>query len=86
MPSVFEFKKSSKKLANAFSIRISKIFNKTCKCLLVYHICLESNLGHFEIPEDLNTFLGSSKPPYVKTCLGFVLTKNVPFSKISVKI
>ena len=24
------------------------------------HICPESNLGHFEIPEDLNTFLGSS--------------------------
>ena len=24
------------------------------------HICLESNLGHFEIPEDLNIFLESS--------------------------
>ena len=27
---------------------------------MLTHICLESNLGHFEIPEDLNTFLGSS--------------------------
>ena len=53
---------------------------------LLIHIWFESNLVNFEFPEGLNTVLGSSQPPYYKTGLEFVLTKNVPFSKISVKI
>ena len=50
------------------------------------HIWFESNLVNFEFPEGLNTVLGSSQPPYLKTGVEFTLTKNVPFSKISVKI
>ena len=50
------------------------------------HIWFQSNLVNFEFPEDLNTVLGSSQPPYLKTGVEFTLTKNVPFSKISVKI
>ena len=50
------------------------------------HIWFESNLVNFEFPEGLNTVLGSSQPPYLKIGVEFALTKNVPFSKISVKI
>ena len=53
--------------------------------LSIVHIWFDSNLVNFEFPEGLNTVLGSSQPPYYKTGLEFVLTKNVPFSKISVK-
>ena len=52
----------------------------------ILHIWFESNLVNFEFPEGLNTVLGSSQPPYLKIGVEFALTKNVPFSKISVKI
>ena len=52
----------------------------------IAHIWFESNLVNFEFPEGLNTVLGSSQPPYLKIGVEFALTKNVPFSKISVKI
>ena len=52
----------------------------------MYHIWFESNLVNFEFPEVLNTVLGSSQPPYLKIGVEFALTKNVTFSKISVKI
>ena len=50
------------------------------------HIWFESNLVNFEFPECLNAVSGSSQPPYLKIGVEFSLTKNVPFSKISVKI
>ena len=50
------------------------------------HIWFESNLVNFEFPEVLNTVLGSSKHTYLKIGVEFALTKNVTFSKISVKI
>ena len=50
------------------------------------HIWFESNLVNFEFPEGLNAVLGSSQPPYLKIGVEFSLTKNVPFSKISVTI
>ena len=50
------------------------------------HIWFESNLVNFEFPEGLNTVLGSTQPSYLKTGVEFTLTKNVPFSKISVKL
>ena len=35
-------------------------YDPLCYDKLSFHIWLESNPGHFEIPEDLNIFLGSS--------------------------
>ena len=52
----------------------------------ILHIWFESNLVNFEFPEVLNTVLGSSKHTYLKIGVEFALTKNVTFSKISVKI
>ena len=58
-----------------------------CGCArMCAHIWFESNLVNFEFPEGLNAVLGSSQPPYLKIGVEFSLTKNVPFSKISVKI
>ena len=53
---------------------------------IIIHIWFESNLVNFEFPDGLNTVLGSSQPAYLKIGVEFTLTKNVPFSKISVKI
>ena len=56
------------------------------KNIIARHIWFESNLVNFEFPEVLNTVLGSSKHTYLKIGVEFALTKNVTFSKISVKI
>ena len=45
------------------------------------HVCPESNLVNFEIPESLITVLGSSLPLYCESKVGLDLAKNVHFQK-----
>ena len=42
------------------------------------HICLESNLGHFEIPKNPKTVLDSPKQALSDGTMREFLTKNVP--------
>ena len=45
---------------------------------MMSHICLESNLGHFEIPKNPKTVLDSPKQALSDGTMGELLSKNVP--------